>query len=262
VKYWFIFYKDNIILKKEGNTYDIPFAEKSPIPTYSWTHIMDITPTGNGYKVKAFSINTAIINDSQYEMCKLRESFYKLSKELYIKAGKCYELLYWDQNTAFCGICGGIMKMNTNISKRCTNCGKEFWPQLSTAVIVLVQRGEEVLLVHSRNFKTNFYGLIAGFVETGETLEEAAHREVLEETGIKIKNLRYFSSQPWPYPCGLMVGFFAEYDSGRLHLQKSELSKGHWFSKNNLPTIPEPLSIARIMIDNWLKNKKENKKQN
>ena len=154
------------------------------------------------------------------------------------------------------------MKMNTNISKRCTNCGKEFWPQLSTAVIVLVQRGEEVLLVHSRNFKTNFYGLIAGFVETGETLEEAAHREVLEETGIRIKNLRYFSSQPWPYPCGLMVGFFAEYDSGRLHLQKSELSKGHWFSKNNLPTIPEPLSIARIMIDNWLKNKKENKKQN
>lgn len=154
------------------------------------------------------------------------------------------------------------MKMNTNISKLCTNCGKEFWPQLSTAVIVLVQRGEEVLLVHSRNFKTNFYGLIAGFVETGETLEEAAHREVLEETGIKIKNLRYFSSQPWPYPCGLMVGFFAEYDNGRLHLQKSELSKGHWFSKNNLPTIPEPLSIARIMIDNWLKNKKENKKQN
>lgn len=259
MKYWFIFYKDNIILKKEGNTYNIPFAEKSPIPTYSWTHIMDITPTENGYKVKAFSINTAIINDSQYEMCKLRESFYKLSKELYIKAGKCYELLYWDKNTAFCGICGG---MNTNISKLCTNCGKEFWPQLSTAVIVLVQRGEEVLLVHSRNFKTNFYGLIAGFVETGETLEEAANREVLEETGIKIKNLRYFSSQPWPYPCGLMVGFFAEYDNGRLHLQKSELSKGHWFSKNNLPTIPEPLSIARIMIDNWLKNKKENKKQN
>ena len=81
MKYWFIFYKDNIILKKEGNTYNIPFAEKSPIPTYSWTHIMDITPTENGYKVKAFSINTAIINDSQYEMCKLRESFYKLSKE-------------------------------------------------------------------------------------------------------------------------------------------------------------------------------------
>ncbi|MDK7740856.1 NAD(+) diphosphatase, partial [Veillonella nakazawae] len=81
-------------------------------------------------------------------------------------------------------------------------------------------RGNEVLLVHARNFKTNFYGLVAGFVETGETLEEATHREVLEETGIEIKNLQYFGSQPWPYPCGLMVGFFAEYDGGSLQLQR------------------------------------------
>ena len=144
------------------------------------------------------------------------------------------------------------MKMHTDISKRCTNCGKEVWPQLATAVIVLVHRGNEVLLVHARNFKTDFYGLVAGFVETGETLEEAVHREVKEETGIKIKNIRYFGSQPWPYPCGLMVGFNADYDGGDIHLQQSELSKGAWFTKDNLPTIPEPLSIARMILDDWI----------
>ena len=131
------------------------------------------------------------------------------------------------------------------------------WPQLATAVIVLIHRGDEVLLVHAKNFKTDFYGLVAGFVETGETLEEAVHREVMEETGIKIKNVTYFSSQPWPYPSGLMVGFNADYVSGEVRLQRSELSKGDWFSKNNLPTIPEKLSIARMLIDAWLEKGEE-----
>lgn len=254
MKYWFIFCKTDIILEKRGDTYTIPYAEEPPVPTRPWTHIMDITPTEDGTEVKAFKIDEAITNDPRYEMCGLRASFYKLSTELYLKAGKCQELLYWDQNTIFCGVCGSPMKMHTEISKRCTNCGKEVWPQLATAIIVLVHRGDEVLLVHARNFKTNFYGLVAGFVETGETLEEATHREVLEETGIEIKNLQYFGSQPWPYPCGLMVGFFAEYDGGSLQLQRSELSKGNWFHKDSLPTIPEPLSIARMMLDHWLEN--------
>lgn len=254
MKYWFIFCKTDIILEKRGDTYTIPYAEEPPVPTRPWTHIMDITPTEDGTEVKAFKIDKAITNDPRYEMCGLRASFYKLSTELYLKAGKCQELLYWDQNTIFCGVCGSPMKMHTEISKRCTNCGKEVWPQLATAIIVLVHRGNEVLLVHARNFKTNFYGLVAGFVETGETLEEATHREVLEETGIEIKNLQYFGSQPWPYPCGLMVGFFAEYDGGSLQLQRSELSKGNWFHKDSLPTIPEPLSIARMMLDHWLEN--------
>ena len=144
------------------------------------------------------------------------------------------------------------MEMDTDISKRCPNCGKTVWPQLATAIIVLINRGDDLLLVHARNFKTDFYGCIAGFVETGESLEEAVRREVMEETQLKIKNLRYFKSQPWPYPCGLMVGFFAEYESGELKLQDEELSRGGWFNKNSLPTIPEKLSLARMLIDDWL----------
>jgi NAD+ diphosphatase len=147
------------------------------------------------------------------------------------------------------------MKMATEISKKCTGCGKEVWPQLATAVIVLIHKGDEVLLVRAKNFRTDFYGLVAGFVETGETLEEAVAREAFEETGVKITNIRYFGSQPWPYPCGLMVGFNADYVSGDIHLQASEIAKGGWFKRDNLPTIPEKLSIARMLLDAWLGEK-------
>lgn len=251
-KYWFVFCKTDIMLEKVGEHYTIPLSKEAPVTLYPWTHVLNVTPMEDGTEVKAVMIDLPITDNPQYEMCGLRPSFYKLSKELYLKAGKCHELLYWDNNTKFCGICGAPMKMHTDISKRCTNCGKEVWPQLATAVIVLVHRDDEVLLVHARNFKTDFYGLVAGFVETGETLEEAVHREVEEETGIKIKNIRYFGSQPWPYPCGLMIGFNADYDSGSIQLQRSELSKGAWFTKDNLPTIPEPLSIARMILDDWI----------
>ena len=252
-KYWFVFCKTDVMLEKNGDgTYTIPLSEECPITLKEWQTPHRITPMDDGTEVRTVSIDAPITNQERYEMCGLRPSFYKLSKELYLKAGKCQEILYWDKNTQFCGVCGAPMKLHTDISKRCTNCGKEVWPQLATAIIVLSHRGDDVLLVHARNFKGDFYGLVAGFVETGETLEEAVRREVMEETGLTITNLRYFGSQPWPYPCGLMVGFNADYVSGEVHLQRSELSKGAWFNKNNLPTIPEKLSIARKLLDNWL----------
>ena len=252
-KYWFVFCKTDVMLEKNGDgTYTIPLSEECPITLKEWQTPHRITPMDDGTEVRTVSIDAPITNQERYEMCGLRPSFYKLSKELYLKAGKCQEILYWDKNTQFCGVCGAPMKLHTDISKRCTNCGKEVWPQLATAIIVLIHRGDDVLLVHARNFKGDFYGLVAGFVETGETLEEAVRREVMEETGLTITNLRYFGSQPWPYPCGLMVGVNADYVSGEVHLQRSELSKGAWFNKNNLPTIPEKLSIARKLLDNWL----------
>ena len=125
---------------------------------------------------------------------------------------------------------------------------------LATAIIVAVTRhdNQEILLVQSNKFKKDYLGLVAGFVETGETLEECLHREVWEETHIKVKNIRYFASQPWPYPCGLMVGFIAEYDSGDIQLQRSELNKGGWYSRDNMPAIPGEVSLARHLIDHWL----------
>ena len=252
--YYFVFCKGDIMLEKlPDGKYTIPCQELPPTDIKQWTNVMNVTPLGD-IPVKTYRIDAPITDNPRFEMCGLRPSYYKLSPELYQKAGKCEELLYWDQNTKFCGVCGGQMKMHTDISKRCEECGKEVWPSLATAIIVLVHRGNEVLLVHARNFRGNFFGLVAGFVETGESLEEAVHREVMEETGLTITNLRYFGSQPWPYPSGLMVGFHADYVSGEIKLQKEELAAGQWFTKDNLPEIPEKLSIARRIIDDWLSN--------
>ena len=244
--HYFIFCKDELLLRKTPDGWQIPEGDRPPVELRPWTHVLNVDGD------KAFSIETPVTGSADYEMCGLRKSYYQLPQHDYLKAGKCHELLYWDRNTRFCGVCGAPMRMDTDISKKCTQCGKEEWPQLATAIIVLIHRGDEVLLVHARNFRTDFYGLVAGFVETGETLEEAVHREVREETGITISNLRYFGSQPWPYPCGLMVGFNADYVGGEIHLQRSELSKGAWFRRDNLPTIPEKLSIARMLIDAWI----------
>lgn len=252
-KYYFVFCKDSLLLQKDGDGFTIPCCEEPPVELKTWTTVLHVTPLDDT-EVLSYTIDTPVTDDDRFEMCPLRQSYYKLPYPLYLKAGKCAELIYWNQNTKFCGVCGGTMKFHTDISKRCECCGKEVWPQLATAIIVLIHRGDEVLLAKGRNFKSDFYGLIAGFVETGETLEEAVHREVMEETGIKIKNIRYFASQPWPYPSGLMVGFNAEYESGEIHIQLEELKKAGWFRRDNLPNLPEKLSIARQLIDNWLQS--------
>lgn len=275
MSHWYLFCKTELFIERmPDGSYTIPSGEEPPVPLKEWQTIHNITPLDDGIDVKAVLLDAPPLSlhdshttlpdphSSTYEMCGLRASYYKLPYDLYLKAGKCQEILYWDQNTKFCGVCGAPMRLHTDISKRCTNCGKEVWPNVAPAVIVLIHRkskdegqcanAEEVLLVQARNFRTDFYGLVAGFVETGETLEEAVHREVMEETGLTITNLRYFGSQPWPYPSGIMVGFHADYVSGDIHLQREELKRGAWFSKDNLPTIPEKLSIARQLIDDWL----------
>lgn len=250
--YYFVFCKDNLMLERrtDGN-YTIPLQEEPPTEVKPWTTIINIA-SPDGIEAKAYNIDSPVTADDRYEMCPLRQSYYKLPEALYLKAGKCAELLHWDRNTKFCGVCGGQMHFHTDISKRCEMCGKEVWPSLAPAVIVLIRKGDEILLARGRNFKSEFYGLIAGFVETGETLEEAVKREVKEETGLNIKNIHYFDSQAWPYPSGLMVGFTADYESGELHLQQEELKKAGWFQRTNLPKLPEKLSIARRLIDNWL----------
>jgi len=251
--FYFVFCKESLLLEKRlDGTFTIPLQEQPPIEQKPWTVTLNISPLG-GVPVKAYAIDLPISDSVRYELCPLRQSYYKLPEELYLKAGKCAELIYWDKNTRFCGVCGGQMHFHTDISKRCEHCGKEVWPSLATAIIVRITRGEdEVLMARGRNFRGDFYGLIAGFVETGETLEEAVSREVAEETGLRIKNIRYFGSQPWPYPSGLMVGFTAEYDGGDIHVQREELKNVAWFHRNHLPKLPEKLSIARRLVDDWI----------
>ena len=182
----------------------------------------------------------------------LRERFHVLPECVYRQAGKASELLYFNQQHRYCGICGAPMEWASAISKRCTQCGNELWPKLSTAIIVLVRRGDEALLVKAKNFRRDYYGLVAGFVETGETLEECVAREVMEETGLCIENIRYFGSQPWPYPMGLMIGFNADYAGGEIALHDGELRDAAFFTRDNLPAIPGKMSMARMLIDAWV----------
>ncbi len=253
LKYYFVFCQEQLLLEKhEDGSNSIPLQAEPPTETKPWTTILHVTPLNN-VEVVAYSVDTPLTDSDRYETCPLRQSYYRLPIEQYVKAGKCAELLYWDKNTKFCGVCGGTMKFHTDISKRCEHCGKEIWPSLAPAVIVRITRGDdEILMARARNFRSDFYGLIAGFVETGETLEEAVVREVQEETGLRVKNIRYFGSQPWPYPCGLMVGFTADYDGGEIHVQREELQNVAWFHRNHMPKMPEKLSIARQLIDDWL----------
>lgn len=251
--YWFLFDKDKLLLKKEGGKYSVPFGAESP---FCVDHSLKV-PFADGTEGRAASADDSSFDAGGYEWVGLRASWGLLPVDEYKKAGKAFQMVHWDRNSRFCPACGRRMVQNTLMSKYCSSCKQEVYPRISPAIIVLIRRGEEVLLVHARNFKGSFYGLVAGFLEVGETLEECVRREVREETGLEIENIQYFDSQPWPYPSGVMIGFFADYKSGNIKLQDEELSAGSFFSIDNLPELPQKLSIARRMIEKW-KAEREN----
>ena len=160
--------------------------------------------------------------------------------------------MWWATHSRFCPVCGTRMETQTEISRRCPACGYESWPYLSPAVLVLVTRGEEALLVHAANFRRDMHALVAGFVETGETLEECVTREVREETSLEITDVRYFASQSWPFPSQMMIGFTARWKSGEIRFADGELTSGGFFTRDAVPTLPTLPSLSRRMIDAWL----------
>jgi NAD+ diphosphatase len=166
--------------------------------------------------------------------------------------------LLWDQTHRFCGRCGEpTVHAPSERAKLCPKCGLLSFPRLSPAVIMLIQRGDEFLLARNPNFPEAFYSVLAGFVEPGESLEEAVAREVREEVGLEVTDIRYFSSQPWPFPHSLMIGFTCTYAGGDIVPQPDEIVHAAWFSRNGeLPRLPGKLSIARKLID-WFLDQQE-----
>lgn len=247
---WFIFKGSSLLLRhSKSGCYEVPDECKPPLERRSTLNALDVAPLADGTPVKTFRTNKEALPPAGFEFIELRATFGLLNKELYAKAVKCAELLHWHEHTRFCGVCGAPMTLQTSISKRCGACGNEIWAQVTPAVIVLISRGDEILMVKAHNFTGNYFGLVAGFVETGENLEETCIREIKEETGLEVKNFRYLMSQAWPYPSVLMVGFTAEYVSGELKLQQSELAAGGWFNINSLPALPPPAGAAYKMIE-------------
>jgi NAD+ diphosphatase len=180
----------------------------------------------------------------------LRQLFGLVDDELFWLAARANHLVNWSKNTQYCGRCGEkTLKKEGEHSKYCTECGLLMYPKISPAIIVAITKGDKILLAQNAQNKTGFYSVLAGFVEPGENLEDCVRREVKEEAGIDLKNIKYFGSQPWPFPDSLMLGFTAEYAGGELVIDKTELSDAKWFSADELPQVPGKLSISRKLID-------------
>ena len=168
-------------------------------------------------------------------------------------AGRAVQLVEWERTTRFCGRCGGPTEpADGERARRCPACGLLAFPRLAPAVITLIERGGEALLARGRSFPVPMYSCVAGFVEPGETLEEAVHREVREEVGVELAEVRYTASQPWPFPHSLMIGFEATWASGDIAIDEAEIVDAQWFRPDELPMIPPGMSIARTLIDRWV----------
>lgn len=167
---------------------------------------------------------------------------------------RAHQVLNWDKNHHYCGHCGAVTKANdSGFEKQCPTCHLLFYPRISPSIIVLIRKDNEILLARKANFLPNVYGLIAGFVEVGESLEETVRREVYEEVGLQVKNIQYFDSQPWPFPDSLMIAFTADYDSGEITLRDGELEAAAWYTADNLPGLPSSsISISRKLIDDFV----------
>ncbi len=256
-KYWFLFDGGKMLLLRKNGEYNVVMADDAPFAVDGMTHKVG---EYKGVECRSAAVAdakavTVAAHDSEEDglvWIGLRESYDLIPVELYKLAGRGSELVFWDKTTRYCSVCGTATVVNTEISKKCPHCGREVFPQLSPAILVMIHKGEQILLVHARTFTKPFHGLVAGFVEPGETLEECVVREVHEETTLEIKNVRYFGSQPWPYPCGVMIGFEADYVSGEIHFADNELTDGRFYSRDELPMIPQKLSLARKLIDSWI----------
>lgn len=191
------------------------------------------------------------------ELVGLRELFDSADATDYQDTLRACHLVHWARNTTFCGICGSTTRWHdSETALVCPSCGETFYPRIAPAVIIAITRTNgagktEVLLArHLRDGKpSKNYGLVAGYIEPGESAEEAAEREILEETGFRVRNLEYVCSQAWPYPDSLMLGFRAEYESGVEKLQASEIAEIGWFSADNLPQLPPRVSLSRQLTD-------------
>ncbi|MXX55359.1 MAG: NAD(+) diphosphatase [Gemmatimonadetes bacterium] len=161
-------------------------------------------------------------------------------------------LVRWRRTSRYCGVCGTATGQSPrHQAMLCPSCGHLAFPKVSPAVIVQVTQGPEILLGRSRRHPHGSYSVLAGFVDPGESLEDAVRREIEEESGIRVRDIRYFGSQPWPFPDSLMVGFTATYDRGKLQNRDDELEDVGWFTADALPPVPPPYSIARALIDDF-----------
>jgi NAD+ diphosphatase len=252
--FWFIFIGSQLLIQP-------PLAE-SASPTPQIPVLTSLTEIGleavrsqflgrlDHYPCYVVEVAEEAVIPVGMELVHLRELYGSLEDDLFALGSRAVQIKEWNRTHQFCGHCATpTIQIAGERAKRCPKCELVNYPRLSPAIIVLVSRGEEVLLARAPRFPANMYSVLAGFVEPGESLEETAIREVREEVGVEIQDIRYFGSQPWPFPNSLMIGFTATYAGGEIVIDPQEIADAAWFHKHNLPEVPSRLSIARRLID-------------
>lgn len=235
--FWFIFSKGKLLLEGEN------------LPTQCLYSIDRVLYMGTWQGTHLFAAETEE-NVPETALRPLQALHSILRPEEYALAGRSMELLHWDRIHKYCGSCGALtVSRQDERCRECPLCGLLAYPKMSVAVLALVKREDKILLARGRNFPQPFYSALAGFLDMGETLEQCVAREVREETGLIVENIRYFGNQPWPLSHSLMVGFFCDWEAGELQLDPVEIADAGWFSRDNLPFLPPPISLARLLID-------------
>lgn len=250
---WFVFRGDKMMVKNVGEQIDLPNSVDVINLKFIDTYYIGTLNNRNCFCAVMDSEPNNLKHHLEFQT--LRNISMNLEKELFTVCARAFSVILWDRNNKFCGRCGSTTETKANErAKVCPKCGFISYPRISPAVIMAVIKGDEILLAHNRNFAGDMYSVVAGFVDAGETFEQCVKREVYEEIGIKVKNIKYFDSQPWPFPDSLMVGFIAEYDSGEIEVDGNEIETAAWFSKDSLPRIPLKGTIARDLIDWFIEN--------
>ena len=253
--WWFVFIVHTLIVREEGEALSVPFIQDLSTlgvqPIREW-----YLGTLNGHHCYCAEASENISLPEGMVSYGLRYLYGRIEESLHKIAMRSSHIIAWDRTDRYCSRCRTEMNRAKGMrAKECPSCGFLSFPRISPAVIVLIERDKRVLLARVKRFTAELYSVLAGFVEPGESLEEAAKREIEEEVGIRIRNIRYFGSQPWPFPDSLMIGFTAEYESGEITIDETEISDAGWFDPDNLPTIPGKISIARQLIDWYVQAK-------
>jgi NAD+ diphosphatase len=237
----------NIILTLDGQLPQSTIHSKNLTGNFIYAGKLD------GVECYAISLSVDAQIPSNLTYIDFRQHIIHSEPKYYTALARARGLTHWVEKYSYCGACGhNLNSHSSDFAQVCPQCQAIYYPKISPAIIVAVFNGNQILLAHNKNFRNGMYSTIAGFVDIGESLEQCVSREVLEETGIYVKNIRYFGSQPWPFPDSMMIGFTAEYDSGQLRPDGVEIIDAAWFRADNLPDIPSPGSISRQLIDHFV----------
>lgn len=254
---WFIFAGNKLLVKLDGEKAALP---RFVNPAASGIGIIRSQYLGTLGGVHCYSgeASDGSFAPAGMEFRELRPLFGVLEDDEFLLAGRAIQIVAWDSANRYCSRCGSpVGSLPGERAKKCPECGLVKYPQICPAIIVAVIKDSKILLAHSRNFKPGYYGVISGFVEPGETFEECVRREVMEEVAITVKNIKYFKSQPWPFPNSLMVAFTAEYAGGELRPDGVEILDAGWYGEGEFPAVPANYSVARQLIDWFCEQKKQ-----